>query len=86
MKRMNWLNKSIQEKSIKRWNPTLKKIIMTSFQQSLRRRLYKMDTICTQNKCTGCGMCTNICPKQAIKLKEGLHGFVFPVIDESFMY
>ncbi len=42
-----------------------------------------MDTICEQNKCTGCGMCTNICPEQAIKLKEGLHGFVFPIIDES---
>lgn len=42
-----------------------------------------MEIICTQNKCTGCGMCTNICPKQAIKMREGLHGFNFPIIDES---
>lgn len=37
--------------------------------------------ICNKNLCTGCGMCTNICPKQAIEMQEGTHDFLFPVIN-----
>ena len=42
-----------------------------------------MDVICDLKKCTGCGMCTNICPKGAITMAEGEHGFVFPKIDQA---
>ena len=42
-----------------------------------------MDLICELNKCTGCGMCSNICPKQAIKMEEGKNGFIFPYIDND---
>lgn len=42
-----------------------------------------MIKICKSEKCTGCGMCSNICPKGAISMKPGEHGFVFPQIDQE---
>ena len=33
--------------------------------------------------CCGCGACMNICPRQAISMKEDEAGFVFPEIDEE---
>lgn len=39
--------------------------------------------ICDEKKCTGCGLCTNICPGNAISMKENEYGFLFPTIDES---
>ena len=33
--------------------------------------------------CCGCGACLNICPKQAITMKEDECGFIYPVIDEE---
>lgn len=34
-----------------------------------------------KNKCTGCSACYNICPKDAIKMKEDRAEFLFPEID-----
>ena len=28
-----------------------------------------MEQICSREKCTGCGLCSNLCPKQAISMK-----------------
>lgn len=39
--------------------------------------------ICDHKTCTGCGMCSNICPVNAIKMQNGENDFVFPTIDES---
>lgn len=39
--------------------------------------------ICPKNKCTGCFCCYNICPKQAIQMKEDEYGNVYPIIDEE---
>lgn len=36
--------------------------------------------ICDQSLCVGCGMCANVCPREAITMEEGAHGFVFPYI------
>lgn len=33
--------------------------------------------------CTGCGACYNICPMEAISIKEDKYGFYKPVIDEQ---
>lgn len=33
--------------------------------------------------CCGCGACVNICPKNAITLKEDEFGFLYPVLDQS---
>lgn len=33
--------------------------------------------------CNGCGICTTVCPKNCIKMKEDNEGFLYPVIDES---
>lgn len=34
-----------------------------------------------KNKCTGCGVCTNVCPKGSILMKADSEGFLYPVID-----
>lgn len=39
--------------------------------------------ICDKNKCSGCGLCEIICPKQAIKLKKNNEGFLYPTIDKT---
>lgn len=39
--------------------------------------------ICNLAQCTGCGMCSNICPKNAISLKKGVNGFIYPGINDD---
>lgn len=39
--------------------------------------------ICDLSTCTGCGMCSNICPKNAIIMSEKQHGFIYPHIDRE---
>lgn len=40
--------------------------------------------ICISKKvCTGCGACSNICPKKAIKMLEDETGFKYPIIDND---
>ena len=34
-------------------------------------------------QCCGCAACANICPKNAISMKEDSAGFIFPEVDES---
>ncbi len=34
-------------------------------------------------ECCACGACLNICPKQAISMREDEYGFLYPRIDES---
>lgn len=36
-----------------------------------------------KERCTGCGVCSNICPKKAIKMQEDECGFKYPMIDEK---
>ena len=33
--------------------------------------------------CTGCSLCVNVCPIDAIKLKADNEGFLFPLVDEN---
>ncbi len=43
-----------------------------------------MNTICESQKCTGCGACKCVCPKQAIKMVEkSTTGHFYPMIDED---
>lgn len=37
----------------------------------------------SKEDCCGCGACLNICPKNAIEMKEDENGFYYPVIDEK---
>ena len=39
--------------------------------------------IVSEEQCTGCGACENICPMDAVELKEGKEGFLYPVIQTS---
>lgn len=43
----------------------------------------KMDEIVKKEECTGCKMCADICPKQAIIFKDNEEGFWYPSIDEN---
>ena len=42
-----------------------------------------MNKICNKDVCTGCGMCTNLCPVGAISLKVGYNNFLYPDIDKK---
>ncbi|NLK94180.1 MAG: 4Fe-4S binding protein [Clostridiales bacterium] len=42
-----------------------------------------MKEICDRKKCTGCGACANICPKECITMENNEFGEIFPVIDNS---
>lgn len=42
-----------------------------------------MNRICEKNSCTGCGACSQICPKKSVKLSEDAEGFLHPVIDSK---
>ena len=36
-----------------------------------------------KKNCSGCGACFNICPKQAIEMKEDEYGFIYPCINKD---
>lgn len=38
--------------------------------------------ICKKEDCTGCFACYNICPKNAINMKEDEYGYIYPEIDK----
>ncbi|MCD8369898.1 MAG: polysaccharide pyruvyl transferase family protein [Clostridiales bacterium] len=40
-------------------------------------------TLASAERCTGCGACANICPKQAIEMVPDQEGFIQPVIHEE---
>lgn len=42
-----------------------------------------MISIKDKSKCCGCHACFNICPKNAIEMKEDEKGFKYPVVDEE---
>lgn len=39
--------------------------------------------VCPKEKCTGCFACFNICPKNAIIMKEDIFGNIYPSIDDK---
>lgn len=39
-----------------------------------------IDKICDRLLCVGCGVCSQICPKNAISMKENAEGFLYPEI------
>ena len=36
-----------------------------------------------KESCTGCGICASICPHGCIRMVEGIHGHLFPIVDEN---
>ena len=42
-----------------------------------------MKQIVEKEKCTGCGVCAAVCPKEAITIKMDKSGFYYPVIDND---
>lgn len=42
-----------------------------------------MKQIVEKEKCTGCGVCVAVCPKEAITMKMDKSGFYYPVIDND---
>ncbi|NME63970.1 4Fe-4S dicluster domain-containing protein [Clostridium cadaveris] len=35
------------------------------------------------DKCTGCGICKSICPKECIEMKRNKEGFIYPIVDKN---
>lgn len=42
-----------------------------------------MIMINNKTQCCGCASCSNVCPKQCIKMTEDNEGFLYPVVDKS---
>lgn len=42
-----------------------------------------MSSVIEKNKCTGCGVCENVCPVSCIKMKFDVEGFRYPEIEEK---
>lgn len=42
-----------------------------------------MNNLTSKKTCTGCGVCAQICPQQAITLKPDKEGFLYPSVNES---
>ena len=42
-----------------------------------------MNSICAKKECSACQACLNVCPVQAISMREDECGFVYPVIDSE---
>lgn len=36
-----------------------------------------------RNKCYGCGICAQVCPKSAIQMKNDSEGFLYPIINQN---
>ena len=43
----------------------------------------KIEEVCSEQECTACQACKNVCPTQAISIKENEKGFFYPVIDQD---
>jgi coenzyme F420-reducing hydrogenase beta subunit len=41
--------------------------------------IYKL----SRNECCGCGVCQNVCPKDAIVMKSSRGGYLYPFVDEA---
>lgn len=39
--------------------------------------------ICKRNLCTGCGVCSDVCPRECISMNENKIGHLYPTIDTS---
>lgn len=40
-----------------------------------------MIKLCSQDTCTGCGACYNICSRKAINMSQDAEGFLYPIIN-----
>ena len=70
--------KEILKKQAKKLSRNAKNIY-----KNMQKRLEEIDklTICSHDKCIGCGVCKIVCPQGAIKMIKNDEGFLYPKID-----
>lgn len=42
-----------------------------------------IDKVCDVQKCTGCGLCSQVCPHLAISMQPDAEGFLHPSISNK---
>lgn len=61
-----------------------KKFLEESLKEDIEdQKKIKSIQITSKFECCGCTACKNVCPKEAIVMKEDKEGFLYPVIDEE---
>lgn len=36
-----------------------------------------------KDECTGCGLCSNVCPAECIKMERDSEGFYYPFVNQK---
>ena len=80
----DWLNNSIQYGEINKILKEEREKSLQDFENAIFKDVKNnVNKLNLKLECTGCRMCEQICPKNAIKMEEDEEGFIRPVVDKS---
>lgn len=84
IKKFNYLNRN-KNKIRENLKSKIKKYILESknIYKTMVKQLNYLENIkiCDPEKCTGCSLCKQVCPVNAIKMIKNTEGFIYPKID-----
>lgn len=80
----DWLNNNIQYEEINKILKEEREKSLQDFENAIFKDVKNnVNKLNLKLECTGCRMCEQICPKNAIKMEEDEEGFIRPVVDKS---
>lgn len=80
----SWLDKNIKYDEINKIISKEREESLQDFKNAIFKNVKNnINKLNIKQECTGCRMCEQICPKNAIKMEEDGEGFLIPVVDEN---